>query len=122
MAWKNLKAPHDFMNVEYIHPLMQRQVCAIVDYAKTNPDIEYVIIFGSSVTHLCTQGSDLDIFICGALDPKTHIPMDGDTEYDIIYAETILPGEPLLDEIREKGVPVYVARAREACGSRPAIS
>ena len=63
--WKFNKVVDEssFQSVNRIHPIKQRQVAKIVDYAKNDMYIKRIIIFGSSTRYDCDETSDLDICV-----------------------------------------------------------
>lgn len=52
-----------FRHVNKIHPIKQRVVKEIVDAARSDQEVERIIIFGSSIRYDCDITSDLDICI-----------------------------------------------------------
>lgn len=107
-----------------IHPLKQRQVEALCEYARTNKEIKRIIIFGSATTYLCNSCSDLDVCIEWVNSPyvdEIHYDLrpevidtmkflkqtNKDTNgYDLMFWEE-LDGAPVEKNIKEKGVVVY---------------
>ena len=63
--WKfNMIVPAgSFRSIRKVHPIKQAEVKAIVDVAKTDPNVKRIIIFGSSTRYDCDLSSDLDICI-----------------------------------------------------------
>lgn len=112
-----------FLSSEAIHPLKQKSVECLVNLARKHPAVEYIIIFGSTLTWRCGSFSDIDVVVG---DP-THtfvvpgfIPEGGDGSYEVfdrIYVDDLTPDWPLYDEVVENGVYVYV-RKWELAGYR----
>jgi hypothetical protein len=48
--------------LRYIHPLQVKKVQAFLSKA-FSPDIEFILIFGSSIDLTCHSGSDIDFYI-----------------------------------------------------------
>lgn len=99
-----LEVSSRFTNCNRIFPTMQKDVASIVRYARTDNNINFVIIFGSSVTSLCNNYSDIDVYF-DVRDPNWHptqelykgitVPLDRWTNYDvdnILYKEILSTG------------------------------
>lgn len=111
--FKNLiKCP----NYEYIHPVKQWQVYALVQ-ALLSEDVNHlitdIIVFGSTVTLFCNSFSDIDIAVLGSFEEfSTKIPLHeyGDVDLFGYNREKFLE---LVDEnhfyweIWNKGVKLY---------------
>ena len=95
-----------FLNCERIYPIQQRKVKAIIEQALQDPDVQRIIIFGSSVTQACHIGSDVDVYFEMS---DNHVPRfeDLDFEYDVWTNFTV--DNRLKEEIAKKGVVVYDA-------------
>lgn len=107
MPWYNQTAKTDFQGVNYIHPLRQWAVEALIEKAKERKDITAVIIFGSVVSQRCTDRSDVDAVIVG----DSTIPFicpDG-CRYDILFYDRIVKPSTLWSDIERDGVVVYEA-------------
>ena len=93
-----------FMNCERIYPIQQRKVKALLDDVTRDPSVKKVVVFGSSVTERCHQGSDVDLYIelDEAGNPVTEVY---DFPFDVWTNQTV--DDQLLKEIASKGVVVY---------------
>lgn len=97
-------APKDIPILRFIHPLKQKSVAELIEYAEHKfPDTERLIVFGSSVTEKCHQYSDVDVVVIGS--PQFHSPM-GDV-YDICRVEGCNHNSAFIRRIIEEGVIVY---------------
>ena len=97
----------DFINVNHIHPLKQRDIAALTRILCYDAHIREAIVFGSSVRFDCNSASDLDVLVVRD-DDKMRIdaPLDEIcSEMDVIFASRM--GDRLRDEIARTGVPVY---------------
>jgi len=95
-----------FPNVSMIHPLKQKQVYDLINHIKSIDEVNKVIIFGSSVSNKCHNGSDLDFY----LDLSRNVNLEKTISsfmdnYD--YWNNFSVDKRLLDEINKKGVVVY---------------
>lgn len=96
----------NFSNCNRIHPLMQKNVQRVLSTLKTDPNIQKVIVFGSSLEFRCSSQSDLDLYIekKNAQQPFLQEP-EADCTLDIV---TNLPSESrLYQEICRKGLLVW---------------
>lgn len=101
--------------LKHIFPTMQNEVQKVIDTARTVPEIQRIIVFGSAVTMNCGIGSDLDIAVDapGITDDEEFIKVVRpirralDVDTDIIHYNNI-HSQLLLNEINKKGVDVYV--------------
>ena len=109
---KYVKVPYP--NVEKIFPLKQHYVELCVALLKCDYNwIKRMTVFGSSVTCACNPWSDIDIFFdiegerpaCGF-----RPPLVTEQVYDIWYSDDVPCDEPLLRDIRGKGVVVFERR------------
>lgn len=93
-----------FTNVNRIYPLQQRKVQELLQDLSDCPEVQEVVVFGSSVTPQCHMGSDVDIYVVLARDIN---PIDEahDFAFDLWTNYTVTPR--LLEEIEKKGVKVY---------------
>lgn len=103
--WKAVAEP--FMNIRRIFPTKQKYVREMIDVCKKDPNIRKIIIFGSAVTQGCNPWSDIDIYFemkkKAAKYPVVKNPKAVFDPWSNFSAE-----EPLLSEIMDKGVVVYV--------------
>ena len=102
--WKNV-SDGNFMNVEHVFPLQQRDVLKIVEKAKTIPEISKIIIFGSSVTSACNPWSDIDVYVVQD-SINTKITFE-DLEAPVDKWTNFTVDDELLEEIEKKGICVY---------------
>ena len=104
--WKNCTGVSS-LNITKIFPTKQRGVLALVEDAKRKPQVEKIIIFGSSVTYKCNPWSDIDVLVYASDYAQLH----GSKEqvYDIIYSFNA--DETLLKEVEKTGVLVYERHA-----------
>lgn len=120
--WQFNTVCEPFLNIRHIHPIKQSAVLQIVRYAKNNPAIREIVIFGSSVTVNCHALSDLDIcmdwnldsivdeegiFVREVHDALKNISTILDYNCDIVHRCYLQ--SPLKEEIESKGVVVYVS-------------
>lgn len=106
--WSINKERFNFLNCERIFPTAAWDVDKLVKHYSKDPNVERVIMFGSSVNYsFDCHYSDLDIYLevddnkyhnqCPDLDHGCDILYNWDTDYD----------EPVMNDIRMKGVVVY---------------
>ena len=93
-----------FLNCERIYPIQQKKVKELLDDVTRDPSVKKVVVFGSSVTERCHQGSDVDLYIelDEARNPVTEVH---DFPFDVWTNQTV--DDQLLKEITSKGVVVY---------------
>ena len=93
-----------FVNCERIYPIQQRKIKELLDDVTRDSNVRKVIVFGSSVTQRCHQGSDVDLYIelDEAGNPITEVH---DFPYDLWTNYTA--DDRLLREIADRGVVVY---------------
>lgn len=93
-----------FLNCERIYPIQQWKVKELLDDVTRDSAVKKVVVFGSSVTQRCHQGSDVDVYI--ELDENRNpISQAHDFPYDLWTNHSA--DARLLDEIARKGVTVY---------------
>lgn len=97
-------APFD--NCERIYPIQQRKVRELLDDVTQIPAVRRVVIFGSSVTQRCHQGSDVDVYVEMSEDVNP-VQKYHDFPYDLWTNYTA--DDRLKAEIEERGVVVYGA-------------
>ena len=103
-----------------IHPLQQRAVDDLIDYIEHDSQLkcslDYVIIFGSSITFDCNSWSDLDVACKFIDDTDLTIKVDrmrqairatAYSDYDLIWLNRDDLMESLIDEIKYKGVTIW---------------
>lgn len=101
--WKILvKTP--FMNCEKVHPLQQKKVDFILSQLKNDESIEKVILFGSSITHRCHVGSDIDLYIEKTSESKILLDKK---EYLIDIWTNFTVDKRLKEEIYRTGIVIY---------------
>jgi len=54
-----------FLNCDKIYPIQQNKINIILDSLINKDNINKIIVFGSSVTHNCHVGSDVDLYRYG---------------------------------------------------------
>lgn len=101
--WK-ICIDNPFYNCEKVYPIQQKNVRFLIDALKKDENVNRIIIFGSSVTDRCHNGSDVDIYADLKADKRPYIPAC-DFVYDLWTNYTV--DENLLKEILSKGVIVY---------------
>ena len=107
MPWPKVEGCPEFTNVNWVHPLFQKRVSALIDYTKDNyPYVKKIVVFGSAVTNRCTSWSDVDLCIFGDYDLKFIPPLDG-TRYDVLWAQHLTPDCDIWRKIEKEGVLVY---------------
>lgn len=95
-----------FENCELIYPIQQRKVKELIEYLKTNNNVETIIVFGSSVSDRCHVGSDVDIYVKLKQNNKDKlIKKYFNFVFDLWTNFTV--DEHLKKEIYKKGVVVY---------------
>lgn len=89
-----------FLNCQYIHPLKQRALSETVSKAKDFPSVSYLVVFGSTITERCWDGSDIDLVVWD----KTHTfrPPYNDT-YDLFYADELSTKDAIYLDVLERG-------------------
>lgn len=93
-----------FQNCERIYPIQQRKVRELLDDITADPAVSKVVVFGSSVTGQCHQGSDVDLFVSSESN-RNPLTSAHDFPIDLWMDSTV--DERLASEISEKGVVVY---------------
>lgn len=93
-----------FPNCERIYPIQQRKVRALLDDLERNPKVQRVVIFGSSITERCHQGSDVDVYI-ETEDGSVPVFRSHDFAFDLWTNATT--DARLKAEIERTGVTVY---------------
>lgn len=93
-----------FKNIEYIHPIQQKNIEDILEALKQHDSVKKVVVFGSSVTYKCNYDSDIDIYVELSKDENVksyniETPVDFWTNFNVSPA--------MLEEIKNKGVVVY---------------
>lgn len=96
-----------FLNADRIHPIMQKDVLAIINDLKNDSNVIRIIVFGSSVTSHVKSGSDIDLFVEIKKNKRVHqtlieTPVDFWTNFSV--------DEEMLQEILKTGVKVYESR------------
>lgn len=95
-----------FKNINHIHPLKQNDILKIVKNTACMPDVEYIIVFGSSVRFDCNSLSDIDILVKSNRDSyEFSLPDDINSDVDVIHYWRA--DDRLLEEIANTGVLVY---------------
>lgn len=93
-----------FLNAERIHPIMQRDVLAIINDLKNDSNVTKITVFGSSITSHVRSGSDIDLYVEIKENKSVHqtlidTPVDFWTNFSV--------DEEMLKEILKTGVVVY---------------
>lgn len=99
----------DHVNFKYanrVHPLMQKRVETLLQELKKDPNIQKIVLFGSSLDFRCNSQSDIDLYIQKKnSDEKLTTLPDLDCEIDII---TNLPSDSkLFQEIDRTGLLLF---------------
>lgn len=93
-----------FQNCDRIYPIQQRKVRALLDDLMRDKNVERVVVFGSSTTERCHQGSDVDIYVETA-DEKAPLIKPHDFSFDLWTNHAV--DARLREEIERTGVTVY---------------
>lgn len=93
-----------FENCERVYPIQQRKVRELLDDVTADPSVRRVIVFGSSVTQRCHQGSDVDVYV--ELDENRN-PVHKLHEFAFDLWTNFTADDRLKAEIGKKGVVVY---------------
>ncbi|MGL4737804.1 MAG: nucleotidyltransferase domain-containing protein [Cellulosilyticaceae bacterium] len=104
--------------LNYIYYTQVDAVREIIHRAQSIPEIQYIILFGSSITLGCGQDSDIDLLvIADCYDEDFSIikklrqsiakPMDILPETLSHFKSTIASGNTLYNEIKQKGLIIY---------------
>lgn len=101
--WK-IVTDKEYQNRSLIFPTQQADVGTLVEMFSKYPEVQKIIIFGSSVTSACNPWSDIDVYVqmgteCHLKKPQLPVPVDLWTNFDV--------DDRLYAEIQEKGVVVY---------------
>ena len=104
--WKNTLKDSSFLNVKYIFPLKQKAVYEMIQTCKKEPNVEKLIIFGSSVTSACNPWSDIDAYF-EIKEPMNNLPLEKYTNQDWDRWSNFSVDENLKKEIMKTGVVVY---------------
>ena len=93
-----------FKNCERIYPIQQRKVRELLDDLTQDPAVKRVVVFGSSTTQRCHQGSDVDVYVEMTND---HNPVR--KYHDFLYDlwTNYMADDRLKAEIAKQGVVVY---------------
>lgn len=106
MPWPKVQGCPDYLGMNWIHPLKQKVVAAIVEQLKEEcPDIEALAVFGSSTRNDCNVYSDLDLVVWK---PDTCRFTPNCENYDLLFANHISRESAIWQSILEEGVVVYV--------------
>lgn len=100
-----LGSERKFVNQEYVYRPRQKKVAELLEDIISNPEVEFVILFGSSLTSECTVFSDIDVYVHLEKPIKRIIHKIHDFEYDV-WTNYNVESE-MLEEILEKGVVIY---------------
>lgn len=104
--WDVVINPRVLAPYHLIFPIAQHKVDFLLERLISQP-IKRIYLFGSSLTDLCTQDSDVDIAIVPLHDASDIRPdLTGiDFDYDVIFwNDTVSADKLIYDEILEKGV------------------
>ena len=109
----NLVVKTEFDTVCGVHPLMQNACVRICEEFCNEPDIA-IGVFGSAVTYLCNQLSDLDRVIRLKTDDESRFYalrrrislLHLGVETDVIYFNELKDGERLKEEIVNTAYPL----------------
>ena len=93
-----------FQNCDRIYTIQQRKVRELLDDVTRDPAVSKVVVFGSSVTQRCHQGSDVDVYV-ETSENRNPVTSFHDFPFDLWTNYTA--DERLKAEIDEKGVLVY---------------
>lgn len=105
--WKNTLNGVSFQNVKYIFPLKQKAIYEMIKICKNEPNVEKLIIFGSSVTSACNPWSDIDAYF-EIKEPMNNLPLEKKyTNQDWDRWSNFSVDESLKKEILKTGVVVY---------------
>lgn len=101
-----------YLSITRIHPLKQKQLEELIAHVEENfPEVKYIAVFGSTVDGRCRPSSDIDICVWGGKDCHFYtIPND---VYDVIFAEDVIPGSPIEDQIDKEGWVIYAKPVTE---------
>lgn len=113
----------DYPVLKHIYPTMQKEVCKIIKFAEETPDIQKVVIFGSSVRWDCRPDSDIDICIWLTdkdknmekyfdIYRKMYRVISLDFQFDFLYYDDLV-SKDLKNEINTKGVTVFERPVQE---------
>lgn len=107
-TWK-ICIDEPFMNCEFVYPIQQRKVRALIDELRQNDNVLLIVIFGSSVSDRCHIDSDVDLYVRLQHDQKNLITSCFDFAYDLWTNFNI--DDRLRLEITKGGVAVYEQNA-----------
>ncbi|MFI3174730.1 MAG: nucleotidyltransferase domain-containing protein [Bacillota bacterium] len=108
-------------NLKQIYPLMQREVNETVKNLSKIPEVLRITIFGSSVTPIAHQWSDIDLYVDTEEDYEGNLsfllPLDSRRDFDLWCTKMLkhTQDDSLLDEIRKTGVVVYEKNTTLLC-------
>ncbi|MCI8424884.1 MAG: helix-turn-helix domain-containing protein [Adlercreutzia sp.] len=93
-----------FKNCDRVYPIQQKKVRSLLDDVARDPALKRVVIFGSSVTQRCHQGSDVDVYVEMSED-RSPVSALHDFAFDLWTNYTA--DDRLKAEIERNGVEVY---------------
>ena len=96
--------PAPFPNCEKVFPVQQRKVRELIDRYSIIPQVQRIILFGSSVTTHCNVCSDVDLYV--DLSEDVRLSKRG-LDFDCDLWTTYTADENLKGEIFRTGVTVY---------------
>lgn len=111
MPWNKVIGCPDYMGVNWIHPLKQRDVAKAVSYIVDNRiPIKALAVFGSAVNSRCRIDSDIDFVVWKDDGVRLTLPLEN---YDLLIANYISKTSELWKDICNEGVVVYVSDIKE---------
>lgn len=96
--------PDPFPNCEKVFPVQQRKVRELIDRYSVIPQVQRIILFGSSVTTHCNMWSDVDLYVDLSEDVRL---LKRGFDFDCDLWTTYTADENLKKEILRTGVIVY---------------
>lgn len=96
--------PDPFPNCEKVFPVQQWKVRELIDRYSIIPQVQRIILFGSSVTTHCNVWSDVDLYV--DLSEDVRLSKRG-LDFDCDLWTTYTVDDSLREEILRTGVTVY---------------
>ena len=94
----------DYMNVNYIFPTKQKDVCDIIKAVLPDENITRVCIFGSTITKDCNLWDDIDVYFEKRKEGDNPV-IENDSVYD--FRDNFNTSKEMRREIYKYGIVVY---------------
>lgn len=95
-----------FLHCNRVHPLMQGRVQKVLQILEQDPNIQKIVLFGSSLEFRCSSFSDLDLYIEKA-EPSLPLKNEPSLDCEIDFVMDLNHNSSLYKEIDRTGLLLF---------------